>query len=739
MVCCTIAVMDELKKKESLINELADLCGIVQEYWDIFGERHTASLQSKARVLQAMGFEDLSEQALLRYIERLKHSSWTRLIEPVFVFSNTEGSLRIPLHLQLNDKETFSIEWRLCPKDDNRILYSGYIIEPVIEQERLISDNRYIETSLTITTFDHRPFEIGYYDLSVTVRFRNTHIEGRSRIIVTPDRCYLPLQEDRTKHWGLVINLYSLRSGRNWGIGDFTDLELCVEEVARAGGDFVGINPLHAITNQYPYGISPYSPISRLFRNFIYLDLESIDGFAELPNREAILKQTDALRTSEYINYDAVAALKLKTLKTLFEHFYTRHLLNGTVQSKPFQEFLQRGGKTLEDFALFCALADYHGKDNALYSWRAWNEGFHNPDTPASLEFKSKHKKELLFYCYVQWQIDCQLKSVYQKASQMQFGLYNDLAVGSIRDGFDEWIYQDSFAISANAGAPPDDFNPAGQDWGFPPFNPITLREHAYEPFIKCLKMNMHYAGALRIDHALGLFRMFWIPISCRPSEGVYVRYPHKDLLRIIALESHLNKTVVIAEDLGTVTDEARESLKAFDMLSYKLLYFQRYYPDPHFIKPEEYPARSLCSVTTHDLPTLTGFWTARDIELRKRLSLFKSQEDYSKALKERQRDRTLLIETLINHGILPKDYTPPEEMIPSLIVGVYEYLARSNSMMLGVGLDDLMKTVDQQNMPGTVTEYPCWRQKTPQRIEDLFNSQVMRELTNMLSKYRRK
>ncbi len=731
-------------RHDLLINELASACGIIHEYWDIFGNRHTASLESKKRVLQAMGLDCSSEDSMGRQIEELKVLRWSRLLQPVYVATVNELPLKIPVSIQIDGEGQGAINlcWSICPKGNNKEPYREEINNPSIVEENSISGKRYIKTLFTLSnTPEGHPLSFGYYDLKVTVTIGKKRQGATSRVIITPTQCYIdPTHWGGKDLWGLSINLYSLRSANNWGVGDLTDLARCVKEIYKLGGAFVGINPLHAITNQPPYGISPYSPISRLFMNFIYLDLNKVEGFHRLPMSEDMQQKIELLRGRKLIDYKAVAELKIEVLERLFEDFYKNHIKKESKEAAIFRDYIEEQGEKLQLFALYCALAEDQGKKaskDPLYSWRNWDKSYHRIDSKETITFKERHKERVLFYCYVQWQIERQLVDVYEESKPMGIGIYNDLAVGSIRDGFDEWLYQGLFASKANAGAPPDDFNPAGQDWGFPPFNPLALRENAYEPFIECLRSNMRYAGALRIDHALGLFRMFWIPSGSKPSEGVYVQYPWEDMLKIIALESHLNRTVVIAEDLGTITDQARDALRRFQMLSYKLLYFQRNYPDPSFTMPEHYPDHALCTVTTHDLPTLSGFWAGRDIELRNQLSLFSSRENYIATLKDRERDRHLLIDALIAKGILPKGHPVPQDMNTELMTAIYEFLALSRSKLLALSLDDLMGTMDQQNMPGTVEEYPCWIQKTPLLIEDFLRSEVMLRMSLMLKRYR--
>ena len=322
----------------------------------------------------------------------------------------------------------------------------------------------------------------------------------------------------------------------------------------------------------------------------------------------------------------------------------------------------------------------------------------------------------------------------------MPVGLYNDLAIGSIGGGSDAWNFQDVIAGGIDVGAPPDDFNLNGQNWGFPPIVPAGLKKTGYEFFIQTIRKNMKYSGALRIDHALGLFRLFWIPAGMAASQGAYLKYPSEDLLKIIALESVRNKTIVIAEDLGTIGENVRETLLRFRMLSYRLLYFERDYPAPSFTRPEKYPDMALCSVTTHDLPTIYGYWAGRDLEVKKRLGLFPDEASLHRHLSERERDKSLLLEALKSAGMALKGGPgAASAMGPELCLAIYEYLARTSCKLATVSLDDAIGTMDQQNMPGVTDSYPSWMQKAPVTLEQIMSDRWFRALSERLKAKKQK
>ena len=745
-------------QNEGLIDQLSGLCGIIPEYWDIFGKKHIASIETKKAVLRAMRVDADSEEEVLKEIHERQSRPWKSLIEPVHVLSVNEQPLRIPLYIRIQEgKEAdLAISWAIKeeygrPKSTHRSRLPEKGRDISISEVRWIDGKRYIKVSL----IDKEIRPIGYYSLTVECRHPDMispdqqQVTGKkSRIIITPEECYMPeyLQNGRT--WGLAVNLYAIRSKRNWGIGDFTDLQNIVRWGAMLKCDCMGINPLHAIPNSRPYGISPYSPLSRLYKNFAYIDLEKVPEIAKSEEIKKYMesgkfrKELNDARRSEFIDYDKVAALKLDMLRQAFDIFLEKHLARNTDRGKDFREYIAEEGPALDSFALFMSLWEHMKKTERVYTWQEWPEEYRRKTGTAVRAFKKTHEKEMVFYQYLQWLIDRQLREIAAEAEDfgMRTGLYNDLAVGSVGGGSDAWNYQDVVASDACLGAPPDDFNINGQKWGFPPFIPEKLKETGYELFIQTMRKNMKYGGALRIDHALGLFRLFWIPAEMDPKEGAYVACLAEDLIRIIALESVLNKTVIIAEDLGTIGENARETLQKFRMLSYRLFYFERNYPDPSFLAPEKYPELALCAVTTHDLPTLYGYWSERDIEVKKQLNMFTDNSQWQQQVCERKRDKRLIISALHSNGLLPaaRPFDPDllPGMTPELCLAVYQYLSRTPCKMLLVSLDDIIGTHNQQNLPGTVDEHPNWKQKTPLLLEEMIKDKRFADLAEMMKSH---
>ena len=722
--------------REKLVDELAELCGIIPEYHDIWGKPRSVSCETKEALLRAMGYDTGSAEGLRSAIEGIRRKRDHALIEPVMVVSVGNQPPLLPIRLPLDDGLTDAAVRCTVTDEEGRREVTDVRLDRAPAAGEAGGGFREVAIPNRVDR------GIGYYDVRVDVTAAGRSLSGRMRLIITPERCYLPpglTEGGRT--WGLAVNLYALRSGRDQGVGDLTDLKDLIEWVGgELGGGFVAINPLHSITNQSPYGISPYSPVSRLYSNLIYIDILRVeDVFASERARAVMespgfLRELHRVREAGLVDYEAVARLKRVVLDAAFLSFYELHYLAMTERGEEFRRYLSSEGRALQDYATFMALYE-HFSASGLHHWKDWPTEYRSPETEEVKTFKERHEPEVVFHEYLQWLIDQQLDDVSRKAgdSGMVVGLYRDLAVGSLAAGSDVWANQGIFAPEVDVGAPPDDFNPKGQNWGFPPLIPERLREQGYEFFVQLIRKNLRRAGALRIDHALGLFRLFWIPRGAAPDEGAYVGYPHEDLLRIIALESVRNRAVIVAEDLGTMSEGVREALQRFGMLSFRLFYFERDYSTGEFLPPEAYPAMAITSTTTHDLPTLSGFWAGRDIEVKKRLHMYPDEEAFRSELRRRESDRARILRALRDAGLLPgADTALFPVMTEELCLAIYRFLGMTPSKLLMVNLDDVLGTLDQQNLPGTIDEYPNWRRKTPLALEEMRGMDLFRRVAGI-------
>jgi len=694
----------ELDGSTMELAELAALAGVHTEYHDMWGNLHRAPASTIKAVLASMGHRDVETS-----LRELKYGPWSRFVEPVLVTLEHEQPASIPIRFPLEEGlEPLVVLHVEFTEEDGR--HEERTLEGIVPVDvEIIGGMRHVRVDIPNET--SRP--LGYHTLNVQVDLPGYTKKGSMRMIIAPERCHRP----RQRCWGITLSLYGLRSEQNAGAGDLGDLK---ELIKWAGDDlnagFIGINPLHSIPNSLSEGISPYSPISRLYRSLLYVDLNNTPFINEEDLKKAG-KRLKELRETQFVDYDKVAGLKTAMLLKAFERFSER-LEADTLppgQSESYRTYLEQEGKSLERHATFMALAA-HIRDTACIGrdWSGWPEEFQDPDSDSVKEFRESHAPEVDFQMFVQWVLDQQLEQVAEAAGDMPVGLYQDLAVGSSDCGSDTWAHQGVFALGMNTGAPPDDFNPMGQNWIFPPLLPEQLRQSGYEVFIKTLRSNLRHSGALRIDHALGLFRLFFIPEGRPASEGTYVDYPAEDLLKIIALESVRAGAAIIAEDLGTITDEARRGFGKMGMLSYRILYFERDWEHETFLPPESYPEESLSAVNTHDLPTLRGFWEARDISIRKNLGITDGQ-GYDEALAQRDLIRSRLHDAL--SPFIPED--EGDEM-RKISLAAHSFLASSPSLLTSTSLDDINGSPDQQNMPGTTSGHPNWMRKSSFTLEGL-------------------
>lgn len=537
-----------------------------------------------------------------------------------------------------------------------------------------------------------------------------------------------PIAQGR-RLWGVNVQLYGLRSRRNWGIGDFGDLACLCRLVARAGGSFVGLNPLHALFPEQPQRASPYSPSHRRFLNVLYLDIEAIPEFATSDEARrhvasaAFQRRLEALRDAPFVDYAGVAAAKMEVLPLLWATFQK----GPSERRRAFEKWRTSEGETLARFALFSALQTYfHRQDPQRYwGFPAWPAAYQDPDSPAVSEFAREHTDAIAFHAWLQWLAETQLRAAEAagQESGLSLGLYLDLAVGASPGGGEVWAQPSVFAHGASAGAPPDELNLLGQDWGLPPYIPQRLLSRRCHPFEILLAANMREGGMLRIDHVMMLTRLFWVPQGIAAIEGAYVRYPFAALLASLCKISQERRCLVIGEDLGTVPAGFREKMREANVFSYRPLIFERD-GDGQFRLPEAMPEKALVAASTHDLPTLQGFWLGHDLRLRDQLGLFPNENTRERLYREREWDRGRLLWALERTGLLPAGIGKDPAQIPALpttvIAAIHAYLARSRAQLFAVAAEDLFAVVEQTNVPGTTeAQQPNWRRKLPAPIEE--------------------
>jgi 4-alpha-glucanotransferase len=593
---------------------------------------------------------------------------------------------------------------------------------------------------------------LGYHRLEVQAE----GINARADLIVAPDRCHLPAGlGPGSRSWGLSCQLYGLRSERNWGIGDFTDLATLARAAGRYTASVVGINPLHALFAAEPQHVSPYSPSSRSQLDYLYIDVTAVPGFAE---DEAIRELMGgqwfgathwAARSAELVDYGAVAACKRSVLEALFRRFRSLELgANETAAStagRAFRDFQQSAGQSLADFAVFEALHEHYSREKRQFSWHSWPAPMRDPRSPQVAAFAAAHRDRVEFFQFLQWEADRQLAAASRagRDAGLSIGLYRDLAVGADPNGAEAWSDQELVAPGASIGAPPDALSRGGQNWGLAPVNPLVLRRQGFAPFIESLRANMRHAGIMRIDHVMSLNRLYWIPSGMEAKAGAYVNYPFKELIRLVALESWRHACAVVGEDLGTVPDGFRDTMCSANILSYRIFGFERE-SDGTFVPPTQYPALAAASAATHDIATLKGFWLGTDISWRRSLRLYPDRHSQKAEAAERHRDRRLLLAALVREGLIAPAQIPkflPEGGEPvyttELADAILAYLGRSRARLMLVQLEDVLSEVEQANLPGTTDAHPNWRRRLSRSLEEIDRGIELRHVSALIEKAR--
>ncbi|THI84657.1 MAG: 4-alpha-glucanotransferase [Nitrospira sp. CG24A] len=742
--------MHELTE-QTILARLAERAGIATDYYDIAGTLHFTSDDTKRAILTAMGFAIDTTASLIQTLQEWDDAPWQRPCDPVRILRDGEAGGPLSCYLLLEDgKEgSLTVEWQI--RDEvNAVVQEGRAGPGLTAAEvRFIKEQRHVRVEIP----SPHGLSLGYYTVTILAESLVGSVEGSMRLIVAPRQCYIPPPlEAHQRLWGLALQLYSLPSDRNWGCGDFTDLGRIVEWAGKElGAGVIGLNPLHALRNTSPYHISPYAPYSRLYLNELYIDLDQLPEWHESeeaqqqfldPEFQAALQ---ALRQTRHVDYNAVATAKRTMLDLAYSTFLAEsysgeepHLQPNTERARRLERFIQSEGTPLELYATFQTLEEERRLiQSTSTTWHDWPKQFLMPGQPVH-EYAKRHRKRIRFFQYIQWVAREQLNEIQRTAEQlaMPIGLYHDMALGADRNGAEAWIYQSVLALGADCGAPPDSFAPEGQNWGLPPINPHALRANGYELLIQLLRNNFRSGGAIRLDHVMAFFRLFWIPRGRPASEGTYVHYPFEDLLAIVALESVRSHTLVIGEDLGTVPDWVREQLAKARVLSYRVFYFERH-ADGAMKPPGHYPAQSLAVTTTHDLPTLAGFWSGEDLQVRLKLGAFHDDTAHRQAWEERQRDKARILNALQHERLLPTGVTEDLATAPAMTTdlghAIHLYLARTPAYLVLANLEDGLGELSQTNLPGTIDSHPNWTRKYSIPVDHMLHDERLRQLGAVL------
>jgi 4-alpha-glucanotransferase len=690
----------------SAVEELAKRCGIADTSTDAFGKEHVTPVETKRALLHAMGLDAGSEEAARSSLDRLVEEEWAAAVPPVLVAYRDR-----PIEVRLTlPADTEAVTWHVALEAGGELSGEVRFKDLPLEASRSGGSGNRERRLLTLGI----EMPDGYH------RLRVDQSEHECALIGTPGKCWLPETEDHRKLFGVAAQIYLLRSRTDWGIGDFEDLRKLAAMSRQQGADVVGVNPLHAMFLDQPDQASPYSPSDRLLLNLLYLSIDNIPELAECREAQTLLadggfrERLQRCREAEFVQYEQVAELKLPILRMLFAHF-EREATPARVSA--FEAFHKERPELLDRACTFQALREFFTQaDPERADCTAWPEPYRSHATPEVQQFRREHADSVRFHLWAQWVADDQLKAAAEACDGMAVGLFRDLAVGSAPSGAEVWSHPDSMVTDATIGAPPDVWNPAGQNWGLPPLHPQAARDSAYATFIELIRTNMRHAGALRIDHALALQRLYWIPQGGSAKDGAYVAYPMDDLLGVLALESQRNRCMVIGEDLGTVPKGFRERVAQANVLSYRLLFFER--DESGFLQPDQYPTLSLSMASSHDLPTLRGWWNETDLEAKQRLNLFPTAESAESSRVQRVDDRKDLL-TALHEAQL----TQSPDALPSdteFVRAAHALLAQTKSMMTLFQLDDLTGELEQVNIPGTTHENPNWRRRLAKTLEEV-------------------
>lgn len=714
-----------MTEARNLLERLRELRGIGREFTDFQGRTQGLSEASLRQLLAALGHTVDDPAALQQEADALDERDWVRVLGPVAVLGE-DASVPFTVLAPLLPV----IHWRVQTEQGETLRGE---VEPArlpVLAERGIRELWYVRLALRLPQLSP-----GYHRL--WLEKADGSPLGNTRLIVAPDRCHeAACLRAGERVWGCAIQLYTLRSPRNWGIGDFTDLKGFAAAAAGLGADLVGLNPLHALFPADPALFSPYSPSSRYFLNVAYVDPEAVPEYRNCPEAQQVVRMPEfqarlaALRERRLVDYAGVTACKVEILRLVhgaFEQVASRE------RRFEFAEFVRKHGEALVKYALFNALQEHFTAAGITGGWPAWPAAYHDPSGAAAQAFREAQPAAIDFHCWLQWVAADQLAAAERRARDagLRLGLYHDLAVGPNGGGAETWAGRDLYAAGATVGAPPDPLALQGQDWGIPPFDPDALRERAYEPFIRLLRANMGLDGALRIDHVMNLFRLWWVPRGEVSAAGGYVHYRLDELMAIVALESQRHRCLVIGEDLGTVAPEVRTAMNRYGVYSYRVLFFERT-ADGRFLRPDEYPRDALVTVSTHDLPPFASYWAGSDITLRERLGLYSGPEQAADERRARAAARDALRVALDESG-----HAPPVEATAPPVAAVFRFVALAQSAVLMLQPEDWLGMTTPVNVPGTDRHYPNWRRKLSAEWPEFMLRDDIRQLADSVRRAR--
>ncbi|WNM25308.1 4-alpha-glucanotransferase [Demequina capsici] len=694
----------------SALQELARACGVALDYTAASGEHKTSSAAAIRAVLAAMGVDGSDDDRCREALGRLEDLRWARLVPAVTVLREGADAV-IPVHVPDGEPAAASLT---LETGEHRDLEQVDVYVP----PRDVAGRRIGRASFRLPG----DLPLGWHRIEGVT----TGMRGKGWVVVTPRRIEIPQEVREARPYGLHTQLYSLRSTRSWGLGDFADLgDLCALAKVRAGADFVLVNPLHACEPVPPISNSPYSPSSRRYLNATYIRVEDIPEVAYLPSQQRAVLEWESERPRRVDATDALldrdGAWRAK--KAALEHVFKATRSIG--RDAQFEAYCIREGRALEDFATWCALAEAH-------RGVPWPEEMAKPHSQEVAQWREQHPDRIMFYAWLQWIAQEQLARAQSRAREagMMIGVMTDLAVGVHPEGADAWALQAVLARGVGIGAPPDAFNQKGQNWALPPWNPRAMEAAAYLPFRDLVRAAVASAGALRIDHVLGLFRQWWVPDGYQADDGAYVHVDHEALIGIVALEAQRAGAIVIGEDLGTVEPWVMAYLNERGLLGTVVQRFE--WRDGHPLAPEDYREDVLVAVTTHDHPPTASYLAGTDLDVPEELGLLVG--DVERMREQGRREVADLTRYLDERGWLPVEHTDED-----VLAGMHTLVLHTPALLCAIAVTDLVGDMRTQNQPGTFTEYPNWQipltdsNGVPVLLDDLFDHPRVRRLVTRL------
>ena len=681
------------------LDRLAEAAGIAPEWWDIAGRHHVVTADTKRALLSSMQLGVESTANAHARLAELADARERRRLPPVIV-GRVGAAIDVPIATgEATRVDRLAVQ--LVREDESEDVLAMQI-DALPASRTTAVDGRIVMRRLISLP----PLPVGCHTLVLP-----DYPESACRVLVVPERCFSPQELDGgARRFGLAAHLYALTRPGDQGIGDFTTLSDVGAATARVGGAVVGINPLHALYGEDRDRASPYHPSDRRFLDPIYIDVRRVPDLATSRNARSLLDASGdaiaALAASAAVDYAAVWRAKRAVLEACFATFERRPADDPRVVL--FEQFVRMNGAPLQRFATFEAIAAFHPR----LPWPRWPPGLSRPDAPGVARFARQNRTRIRFALYLQWLADRQLAdaAAHARASGLGIGLYRDLAIGAAADGAEAWASPEGLARGVSIGAPPDPFSAAGQVWDLPPPIPGSLTGTAYAGFRELVAANMRHAGALRIDHVMGLTRLFWIPDGASAVDGAYVRYPLEDMIGVLAQESHRARCLVVGEDLGTVSEGFRERTAAAGILSYRVVWFER--EGRMFNDPSRYPAQAATCVATHDLPTIAGWWSGADIDEKHALGRI-NENEVAQERGERATAKEALANALDRAGVTtPATIDPMRPHDVAITAAIHRFACATPSALVLLQADDLALETAALNLPGTDRERPNWRRK---------------------------